>query len=101
MEEFYEYLEVLFLLSPLLFFIVAVAFRLLDNSAFLFLQKEILIKSSYVSVEILREQMKVTNDLKFQKAIKRVLVYRKMHRLFILLMLITIPISLFSYLYLY
>ena len=56
-EEFYECLEVLLFLSPLLFFIVAITFRLLDNSGLLFLQKEILIDSSYESVAILREQM--------------------------------------------
>ena len=101
MKEFYEYLEILLLISPLLFFIVAVSFRLLDNSAFLFLQKEILIESSYVSAKVLKEQLRNSRDFRFKRKIKRVLVFRRMHSICLSLTFITFPVTLLTYFMLY
>ena len=101
MKEFYEYLEILLLISPLLFFIVAVSFKLLDNSAFLFLQKEILIESSYVSAKVLKEQLRNSRDFRFKRKIKRVLVYRRMHSICLSLTFITLPVTLLTFFMLY
>ncbi|WP_189605873.1 hypothetical protein [Salinimicrobium marinum] len=101
MKDLIEYLEILLLLSPLLLFIIAMAFRLLDNSGYLFLQKEILINSSYVSVNILREQIQRTKDSRFRKRLKKVLVYRKLHRLFLLMIIPAFPVTIFTYFFLF
>ena len=97
MIELYEYLEAALLVSPLLFFIVAVTFRLLDNSGSLFLQKEIIIESSYVSLKILQDQLRSTPDETFRKCLKQVLIYRRLHSVFIILMILSLPFSLWFY----
>lgn len=96
MNEVYEYIQAIFLLSPLFLFIIAVSFRLLDNSGYLLLQKEILINSSYVSLEILNEQVNTTGDEIFRKRLKQVLLYRKLHRLFLVLMFVSLPITVWA-----
>ncbi|HET8753061.1 MAG TPA: hypothetical protein VFM59_01790 [Salinimicrobium sp.] len=97
MKDIIDYLLILLMLSPLFFFMIAVGFRLLDNSGFLFLQKEIIINSSYVSIEILREQVNSTTDFKFKKKLKRVLLYRSLHKFFLILMIPAIPVTIFTY----
>lgn len=96
MQELYEYLYVIFLLSPLFFFIIAVGFRLLDNSGYLLLKKEINIQSSYVSIKILQDQLNTTADETFKQKLKQVLIYRKLHRLFLILMVISIPVTVWA-----
>lgn len=96
MQEFYEYLHASFLLSPLFFFIIAVGFRLLDNSGFLFLKKEIIIESSYVSLKILKEQLDNTADEIFKRKLRLVLIYRKLHRFFLILMWLSLPVTLWA-----
>ena len=72
--------------SPLLFFIIAVSFRLLDNSALLFLQKGIIVNSSYVPKKTIRRHIVSHPDKVFAKKLKRTLIYRKLHLFFIILM---------------
>jgi hypothetical protein len=80
-----EYLSLCLTFSPLFFFIIAVSFRLLDNSALLFLQKEILVNSSNVSVKIIKEQIHSNPDEDFTRQLRKALVFRKLHRMFITL----------------
>ena len=93
MKEFYEYLYAIFLVSPLFFFIIAVGFRLLDNSGYLLLKKEIIIESSYVSLKVLKEQLNNTADEIFKRRLRQVLIYRKLHRFFLILMVISLPVT--------
>lgn len=97
MKSFYDYFDALLLLSPLLFFIAAIAFRLLDNSGSLLLKKEILIDSSYVSINFIRHQINTTDDRDFQGNLEKVLFLRKLHRAALLLMILSIPVSIWSY----
>ena len=83
--------------SPLFFFIVAVSFRLLDNSALLFLQKEILVSSSNVSVDCIKSQIKITEDREFRKKLKLALVFRRLHRSCLVLMVFSIPLMITGY----
>ena len=92
-----DYTAIFLLLSPLFFFIIAVSFRLLDNSALLFLQKEILVDSSNVSLKEIQNQIDSSRDSKFKKQLKRALFYRKIHKFFIILMLAAIPITVVTY----
>ncbi|WP_405208449.1 hypothetical protein [Aquimarina sp. LLG6339-5] len=91
MPELKEYLLAIALCSPLFFFIVAVGFRLLDNSASLFLDNEILVDSSYVSGDLIREHIESTEDMKLKKSLKKALVFRKLHNLFMILAVISLP----------
>lgn len=72
---------------PLLFFVIAVSFRLLDNSALLLLQKEIIVTSSYVPKKTIIKHIASHPDKVFTEKLKRALVYRSVHRFFIILMI--------------
>ncbi|EZH71907.1 hypothetical protein IWQ47_004628 [Aquimarina sp. EL_43] len=91
MSEFEEYLVAIAICSPLFFFIIAVAFRLLDNSASIFLKHDILVDTSYVSGDIIREHIHSSEDLKLKKSLKKALLFRKLHNFFMILMVISIP----------
>ncbi|SEL25272.1 hypothetical protein SAMN04487910_2162 [Aquimarina amphilecti] len=91
MSELTEYLLAIALCSPLFFFIVAVGFRLLDNSASLFLDNEILVDSSYVSGDLIREHIESTEDFKLKRSLKRALTFRKLHNFFMILAVISLP----------
>ncbi len=91
MTVFEEYLLAIAICSPLFFFIIAVAFRLLDNSASIFLKHDILVDTSYVSGEIIREHMNNSKDIKLKKTLSRALLFRRLHNLFMILMVVSIP----------
>lgn len=92
MSEFLEYLSAIWPLTPLLLFILAVIFRLLDNSTSLFLQKDILVTSSNVSRELLKEQIHASKDQRFIQKLKVALVYRNLHQSLMLLAAISLPV---------
>lgn len=101
MDAYNDYTAIFLLLSPLVFFIIAVSFRLLDNSALLFLQKEILVDTSNVSLSAIEEQIKSSADSKFRRQLKRALIYRKLHRVFIIIMIGCIPVTVITYITLF
>jgi len=86
--EIQEYLIAIAICSPLFFFIIAVTFRLLDNSASIFLKHDILVNTSYVSADIIREHIEASNDAKLKKSLRRALLFKKLHNLFMILMVI-------------
>lgn len=92
MSEFLEYLSAIWPLTPLLLFILAVIFRLLDNSTSLFLQKEILVTSSNVSRNLLKEQIQESEDHRFTRKLKLALVYRNLHQSLMLLAAVSLPL---------
>jgi hypothetical protein len=91
MSEFEEYLVAIAICSPLFFFIIAVAFRLLDNSASIFLKHDILVDTSYVSGDIIREHIDNSEDIKLKKSLMRALLFRRLHNFFMILVVISIP----------
>lgn len=97
MDAYNDYTAIFLLLSPLCFYIVAVSFRLMDNSALLFLQKEILVDSSNVSVRAIEEQIESSSDSRFKRQLKRALLFRKLHRFFIIIMIICLPVTIITY----
>lgn len=97
MDPYNDYTAIFLLLSPLFFYVIAVCFRLLDNSSLLFLQKEILVDSSNVSLKAIKEQINSSGDQKFQRQLKRALLFRKLHSFFIALMVACIPVTLVTY----
>ncbi|MGA8854512.1 MAG: hypothetical protein WB492_10090 [Christiangramia sp.] len=88
------YLSNIWPLAPLFLFIVAVIFRLLDNSTYLFLKRDILVNSSNVSRSLLKTQIRANDDPAFTKELKRALLYRNLQQSFMILAIITLPISL-------
>ncbi|WP_026913873.1 hypothetical protein [Christiangramia portivictoriae] len=94
MNEFLEYLSAIWPLTPLLLFILAVSFRLLDNSTSLFLQKDIIVNHSNVSRNLMRDAMKHNEDEHFKRKLKTALVFRNLHQVLMILAAITLPISL-------
>jgi len=96
-SNFSENLIIFFVVSPLFFFIIAVAFRLLDNSSLLFLQKEILVTSSNVSIKSIKSQINLTEDLVFKRKLRLSLIYRKLNRSFIVLTFLSLPLMLTGY----
>ncbi len=97
MDAYNDYTAIFLLLSPLFFYIIAVSLRLLDNSALLFLQKDILVESSNVSLSEIEEQLQSSIDYKFKKQLKRALLFRKLHRICIILMVVCIPVTVVTY----
>ncbi len=91
MSELEEYLIAIAICSPLFFFIIAVAFRLLDNSAAIFLKHDILVDTSYVSGDVIREHIHNSEDSKLKGSLKRALLFRKLHNFFMILMVVSIP----------
>ena len=72
------------------------SFRLLDNSGYLFLKKEINIESSYVSLKFIKEQLNNTADEIFKRKLKQVLIYRRLHRFFLLMMALSLPVTVWA-----
>lgn len=97
MDAYNDYTAIFLLLSPLVFYIIAVSLRLLDNSALLFLQRDILVDSSNVSLREIEEQLRSSIDSKFKKQLKRALLFRKLHKICIILMVICIPVTIITY----
>lgn len=94
MGNFTDYLASIWPLTPLFLFIIGITFRLLDNSSYIFLKKEILINSSNVSRTSLKEQIQGTDDPQFAKQLKRALIFRNLQQSFLIAALISLPISL-------
>lgn len=94
MSDFLEYLSAIWPLTPLLLFILAVTFRLLDNSTSLFLQKDILVNHSNVSRKLMRDALKHNTDECFKTKLKTALIYRNLHQGLMILAAITLPVSL-------
>lgn len=86
-------MQALLLFSPLFFFIVAVSFRLLDNSTLLFLQKDILVQSSNVSRKLLKEQIKTSEDKVFTGKLRRALLFRNLQQSFLVISVISLVFS--------
>ncbi len=97
MSAFKEYLIAIAVCSPLIMFIIAVTFRLLDNSTAIFLSKEIIIDSSYASVKLIKQHIKTTQDPEVKRRLKKALVFRRLHNVFMTLTVVLIPIVIISF----
>lgn len=97
MDAYNDNTAIFLLLSPLFFYIIAVIFRLLDNSALLFLKKEIFVNSSNVPLKIIKEQINTSADPTFKRRLKRTIIYRNIHKVFIILMIAALPVTIITY----
>lgn len=97
MQKFLVYLSEIWPLAPLFLFIIAVIFRLMDNSAYLFLKKEILINSSNVSRSVLKNQIKAAEDPEFTIQLKKALLYRNLQQSFMISAIVSLPVTIIFY----
>ncbi len=97
MENFLQYLSAIWPLAPLFLFIIAISFRLLDNSTYLFLKKDILVNSSNVSRNLLKKQIASSDDTQFKKQLKRALLFRNLQQSFMIMAVATLPLSFILY----
>jgi len=97
MENFLQYLSAIWPLTPLFLFIIAVSFRLLDNSTYLFLKKDILVNTSNVSRQLLKKQIRSSEDSRFKKQLRRALLFRNLQQSFMILAIISLPVSFIFY----
>ena len=81
------------IIASVFVFIVAVIFRLLDNSAKLFISNGISVNPFYLSAETVIEEMNKLDDDKLKRKLKRNLFYQKLHKLFTILAIITLVVG--------
>ncbi|MCP9199039.1 hypothetical protein MKO06_03910 [Gramella sp. GC03-9] len=93
-----NFLSSYWLFIPLFLFIIAVIFRLLDNSTLLFLKKDILVQSSNVSRKVLKRHIVLNEDPEFTRQLKRALLYRNFQQSFLIIAAISVPPSLYLFL---
>lgn len=70
------------------FFLIAIIITLINNSASILLDHGIYVQSSYPRTSLLIKHIKSTSDMSFKKSLKKALVLRKLHKLFIVFSLI-------------
>ncbi|MBQ4805465.1 hypothetical protein J8L88_21565 [Aquimarina sp. MMG015] len=76
-------------ISCFCFFLVAAIITLINNSAAILLSHGIFVQSSYPATSLLKRHIKSTSDIRFKKSLKKALVLRKLHQLFIMFSLIS------------
>ncbi|WP_240472122.1 hypothetical protein [Christiangramia echinicola] len=69
----------------------------MDNSAYLFLKKEILINSSNVSRSVLKNQIKAAEDPEFTIQLKKALLYRNLQQSFMISAIVSLPVTIIFY----
>jgi len=84
-DFFSEYNVTLLLGTPLVFFVIAVGFRLLDTSAAIFLEHNILVTSSYITTKEILSELEITEQPAIAKSLKKNLIFRRLHNFFMLL----------------
>lgn len=97
MDNILQYLSAIWPLTPLFLFIIAISFRLLDNSTYLFLKKDILVNTSNVSRQLLKKEIRCSEDSEFTKQLKQALLFRNLQQSFMILSIVSLPISFIFY----
>lgn len=81
------------IIASVFVFIIAVIFRLLDNSAKLFISNGISVSPFYLSAETVMEEMEKLDDERLKRKLRRNLMYQKLHKIFTVLAVITLLIG--------
>ncbi len=81
------------IIASVFVFIIAVIFRLLDNSAKLFISNGISVSPFYLSAETVMEEMEKLDDERLKRKLRRNLIYQKLHKIFTVLAVITLLIG--------
>lgn len=78
------------IIASVFVFIIAVIFRLLDNSAKLFISNGVSVSPFYLSAETVIEEMNKLDDERLKQKLKRNLFFQKLHKIFTILAIITL-----------
>ncbi|MEP0263183.1 hypothetical protein [Dokdonia sp.] len=78
------------IIASVFVFIIAVIFRLLDNSAKLFISNGISVSPFYLSAETVIEEMNKLDDDKLKQKLRRNLFFQKLHKVFTILAILTL-----------
>ena len=77
------------IIASIFVFCIAAIFRLLDNSAGLLISNGISVSPFYLSESEVKEQIKKIEDSSLRSQLKRTLIYQKLHKIFLVLSIIT------------
>ncbi len=83
-----ETLKIFLAIFCFCFFLISVVITLLNNSASVFLNYGIFVQSSYPPTSLIKHHIKDTSDVVFEKSLRKALVLRRLHELFIIFSLI-------------
>lgn len=78
------------IIASVFVFIIAVIFRLLDNSAKLFISNGVSVSPFYLSAETVIEEMNKLDDERLKQKLKRNLLFQKLHKIFTILAIVTL-----------
>ena len=77
------------IIASIFVFCIAAIFRLLDNSAGILISNGISVSPFYLSESEVKEQIKKIEDSSLRSQLKRTLIYQKLHKIFLVLSIIT------------
>ena len=77
------------IIASIFVFCIAAVFRLLDNSAGLLISNGISVSPFYLKAAEIKEQMSRIENDELRKKLKRTLVYQKLHKVFLMLAVLT------------
>ena len=78
------------IVAAVFIFIIAVVFRLLDNSAGLLISNGISVSPFYLPSDIIRNEMDKLEDARLKRKLKRTLIFQRLHKVFTVLAIITL-----------
>ena len=77
------------IIASIFVFCIAAVFRLLDNSAGILISNGISVSPFYLSPKEVKKQMKKVNDRELRKKLKRTLIFQQLHKVFLVLAILT------------
>ena len=81
------------IIASIFVFVIAVIFRLLDNSAGLLIANGISVSPFYLKPEVVKAEMAKLDDEKLKKKLSRNLFFKKLHKLFTALAILTLLVG--------
>ncbi|MFT5751022.1 MAG: hypothetical protein ACI828_000975 [Flavobacteriales bacterium] len=76
------------IVASIFVFIIAVVFRLLDNSAGLLISNGISVSPFYLPSDIIKSEMDKLKDRRLKRKLKRTLIFQKLHKIFTVLSIV-------------
>jgi len=77
------------IVTSLFIYIIAVIFRLLDNSAALLIREGISVNPFYLKPFLIKEQIEHLEDTKLMQKLHRNLLFQKLHNIFAIVAMLT------------
>ena len=81
------------IVASIFIFIIAVVFRLMDNSAGLLISNGISVSPFYLSPDVIKNEMDKISDPKLKRKLKRTLIYQKLHKVFTVLAVVMLVVG--------